>query len=166
MLWVLFSPLSILKWKWKLCCHVQLCDSMDYIVHEIIQPRILEWAPVPFSRGLFPTQGSNPGLPHCRWILYQLSHQESPRVLEWVAYLFSSGSSWPRNQTGVSCIAGGFFTNWTIREASMMMVSTAMSPTGTMLFWTQHSSEETIARTNETLQTMQTILQLTCLQTF
>ena len=26
-------------------------------------------------QGMFPTQGSNPGLPHCRWILYQLSHQ-------------------------------------------------------------------------------------------
>ena len=25
--------------------------------------------------GIFPTQGSNPGLPHCRWILYQLSHE-------------------------------------------------------------------------------------------
>ena len=34
-----------------------------------------------------------------------------------VAYPFSSGSSWPRNWTGVSCIAGGFFTNWAIREA-------------------------------------------------
>ena len=29
-------------------------------------------------QGMFPTQGSNPGLPHCRWILYQLSHQGSP----------------------------------------------------------------------------------------
>ena len=55
---------------------------------------------------IFPTQGSNPGLPHCRRILYQLSHQRSPRMLEWVAYPFSSGSSQPRNQTGVSCIAG------------------------------------------------------------
>jgi hypothetical protein len=27
---------------------------------------------------IFPTQGSNPGLPHCRWILYQLSHKGSP----------------------------------------------------------------------------------------
>ena len=27
---------------------------------------------------IFPTQGSNPGLPHCRWILYQLSHQGRP----------------------------------------------------------------------------------------
>ena len=51
------------------------------------------------------------GLLHCRQILYQLSHQGSPRILEWVAYLFSSRSSRPRDQTGVSCIAGGFFTN-------------------------------------------------------
>ena len=29
-------------------------------------------------QGIFPTQGSNPGLPHCRWILYQLSHKGSP----------------------------------------------------------------------------------------
>ena len=65
---------------------------------------------------IFPTQGSNPGLPHCRQILYQLSHQGSPRTLEWVAYPFS-GSSWPRNQTGVSCIEGRFFTSWTTKEA-------------------------------------------------
>ena len=29
--------------------------------------------------GIFPTQGSNPGLLHCRWILYQLSYQGSPQ---------------------------------------------------------------------------------------
>ena len=29
-------------------------------------------------QGIFPTQGSNPGLPHCRWILYQLNHKGSP----------------------------------------------------------------------------------------
>ena len=34
-------------------------------------------------QGIFPTQGSNPGLPHCRQILYQLSHKESPRILKW-----------------------------------------------------------------------------------
>ena len=39
------------------------------------------------------------------------------RVLEWVAFPFSSGLSQPRNQTQVSCIAGGFFTNWAMREA-------------------------------------------------
>ena len=39
-------------------------------------------------QGIFPTQGSNPGLPHCRQILYQLSHKGSPRILKWAAYLF------------------------------------------------------------------------------
>ena len=62
-------------------------------------------------------QGSYPGLPHCRQILYQLSHKGSPRILEWVAYSFASGSSQPRNRTGISCIASRFFTNWAIREA-------------------------------------------------
>ena len=33
-------------------------------------------------QGLFPTQGSNPGLLHCRWILYQLSHKGSPQLGE------------------------------------------------------------------------------------
>ena len=68
-------------------------------------------------QGIFPTQRMNPGLPHCRQILYQLSHRGSPRILEWVAYPFSRGSSPPRNQTGVSWVAGGFFSNRAIREA-------------------------------------------------
>ena len=44
-------------------------------------------------QGIFPTQGSNPGLLYCMQILYQLSHKGSPRILEWVAYSFSSRSS-------------------------------------------------------------------------
>ena len=68
-------------------------------------------------QGIFPTQGLNPGLSHCRQILYQLSHKGSPRILVWVAYPFSSGSSQLRNGTGVSYIASVFFTNWAIREA-------------------------------------------------
>ena len=68
-------------------------------------------------QGIFPTWRSNPGLLHCRHIPYQLKHQGSPRILEWVAYPFSRGSSQPRRWTRVSCIAGGFFTNWAIREA-------------------------------------------------
>ena len=51
-----------------------------------------------FLQGIFLTQGWNPGLPHCRQILYRLSHQGSPRILEWIAYPFSRGSSWPRNR--------------------------------------------------------------------
>ena len=61
-----------------------------------------------FLQGIFPIQGLNPGLPHCRWILYQLTHKRSPTILEWVAYPFSSRSFSPRNQTEVSCIAGRF----------------------------------------------------------
>ena len=72
-----------------------------------------------FLQGIFPTQGSNPGLLLCRWILYHLSHQESPWILEWVAYPFSRGSSWPRNRTGVSCITGEFFISWAVREAHL-----------------------------------------------
>ena len=39
------------------------------------------------------------------------------RILEWVAIPFSKGSSWPRDQTQISCIAGRFFTSWATREA-------------------------------------------------
>ena len=54
-----------------------LCDPMDCIVHGILWARILEWVAFPLLQGIFPTQGSNPGLPYCRWILYQLSHKGS-----------------------------------------------------------------------------------------
>ena len=70
---------------------------------------------------IFPTQGSKPGLPPCQGNLYCLSHQGSPRILERIDYPFSRGSSWPWNRTGVSCIAGGFFTSWAIREAQPVM---------------------------------------------
>ena len=60
----------------QLC--LTLCDPINYTAHGILQTRILEWVAVPFSRGIFATQGSNPGLLHCRWILYQLSHEGSP----------------------------------------------------------------------------------------
>ena len=39
------------------------------------------------------------------------------RILEWAAFPFSGGSSWPRDQTQISHIAGGFFTRWATREA-------------------------------------------------
>ena len=44
-------------------------------------------------QGIFPTQESNPGLPHCRQILYQLSHKGSPKILEWVFAMFISVQS-------------------------------------------------------------------------
>ena len=64
-----------------------LCDLMDCslpgsCVHGILQVRILEWVAAihSFLQGIFPTQGSNLGLPHCRQILHHLSHQGSPSL--------------------------------------------------------------------------------------
>ena len=59
-----------------------LCNPMDYSppgssAHGILQARILEGCHF-LPQRIFPTQGSNPGLLHCRWILYFLSHQGSP----------------------------------------------------------------------------------------
>ena len=101
----------------------EICSVMsDYLwPHGLYSPwnsagQSIEMGSLSLFQGIFPTQASNPGLPYCRWILYQLSHQRSPRILEWEAYPFSRGSSWPINQTEVSCIAGRSFTNWVIRE--------------------------------------------------
>ena len=69
-------------------------------------------------QGIFPTQGSYPGLPHCRWILYQLSHKGSLRILDWGAYPFSSRSSWSWNRRRVSWLQVESLPNWAIREAN------------------------------------------------
>ena len=45
------------------------CSPPGSSVHGILQARILEWVAISFSRGVFPTQGPNPGLPHCRQTL-------------------------------------------------------------------------------------------------
>ena len=116
------SQLIISSEKWK-------CKSLSR-VRLFVTPSTSPWnswgwntgvRSLSLLQGIFPTHGSNPGLSHCRWILYQLSHKGSPRILEWVAYPFSRGSSWPRNHTRVSCIAGGFFTNWATREAKFSL---------------------------------------------
>ena len=84
------------------CCAVlncvQLFATTCSVAHQaplsmgILQARILAWIVMPSSQGNFPTQGLNPGLLHCRWILYHLRHQESPKILQWVANHFSRGS--------------------------------------------------------------------------
>ena len=71
----------------QLC--LTLCDPMDCTVHGILQTRTPEWVAFPFS-GISPTQGSNPGLPRCRQILYQLSHKGSPRIPPYI----QTKSSW------------------------------------------------------------------------
>ena len=110
-------------------------------------------------QGIFPTQGLNPGIPHYKQILYQLSHKRSPRILEWVAYPFSSGSSQPRSQTGVSCIAGRFFTNWAMKEAwCKYSVSSVQSLSCVRLFvtpWiTAHQASVSITNSRSLLKPM------------
>ena len=67
-----------------LCCAVLSHSVMSvslrshglHVAHQallsmrILQARILEWVAMPSSKGIFPTQGSNLGIPHCRQILY------------------------------------------------------------------------------------------------
>ena len=70
-----------------------LCDPMDYIVHWILQARILEWVAFPFSRG----------------------------------------SSQSRDWNQLSCAAGGFFTSWVTREASVCVCVCVCIHTSTLL---------------------------------
>ena len=64
-----------------------LCNPMDCIVHGILQARILEWVAFRFfaSPRDLPNPGIEPRSPHCKQILYQLSHKGSLRILEWGA---------------------------------------------------------------------------------
>ena len=74
------------------CCLVAqscltLCDPMDCSppgssVHGDSPGKNTGVGCLALLQGIFPTQGLNPGLLHCRWILYHLSHQGSPRILE------------------------------------------------------------------------------------
>ena len=61
-----------------------LCNPMDHFslpgssIHGNLKTRILEWVSHSLLQGIFPTQGSDSGLLHCRQILQCLSHQGSP----------------------------------------------------------------------------------------
>ena len=62
-----------------------LCDPMDYSppvssVHGDSPGKNTGMGCHALLQGIFPTQGLNPGLLHCRWTLYRLSHQGSPRI--------------------------------------------------------------------------------------
>ena len=73
---------QVKKWKWKLLSHIWLfatpgtIRSMEFSRqnNRVGSPSLLQ--------GIFPTQGSNPGLPQCRQILYQLRHKGSPRIFK------------------------------------------------------------------------------------
>ena len=136
------SSFTVRTRYWTVCCAVCLvtqssltlwdpmdCSPPDFSVHGDSPGRNTGVGCHDLLQGISPIQGSKPGLLHCRRILYYLSQQRSPRILQWVAYPFSRGSSGPCNQNGVSCIAGGFFTNWAIRKAAATAKSLQSCPT-------------------------------------
>ena len=90
-----FTRLLICYEKWKSLSHVRLFGLRGIYSPWNSTGQNTGVGSLSLLQGIFPTQGLNPGLPHCRWILYQLSPKGSPRILEWVAYLFSSWSSDP-----------------------------------------------------------------------
>ena len=53
-----------------------------------------------------------------------MSHQESPKILQWVAYPFSRGTCWPRDRTGDSCSVGNFFMSWVSLGAHLIPYTT------------------------------------------
>ena len=59
-------------------CDIIDCSLPSSSVQRILQARIMERVAVSFLQGILPTQGLNPGLLHCRWILYSLSCQGNP----------------------------------------------------------------------------------------
>ena len=85
--------------------------------------------------GILPTQGSNPGLPHCRQILYHLRHQGSPRTLEWVACPFSRGSSQPRDSN-----QGLLHCRQILYELSYQGTSTLETPKSPLTHYYRHNA--------------------------
>ena len=103
------------KVKVKVAQSVWLCDPMDYIVHGILQARILEWVAFPSSRDL-PNPEIKPRSPTLQTDSLPAEPQGKPKntgvgslsLLQWILLTL--------NWTGVSCIVGELFTNWAIRE--------------------------------------------------
>ena len=58
------------------------CSPLGSSVHRTFQARILEWVAISFPKGIFPTQGWNPGLLHCRQILYHWATRASQNALQ------------------------------------------------------------------------------------
>ena len=80
-------------------------------------------------QGIFPNQGSNPGLLYCRQILYCLSHQESPRILEWVQFS-SVAQSCPTLCDPMDCSMPVFLVHHQLPEPTQIHVhvSDAIQP--------------------------------------
>ena len=125
-------------WDWHVLCSVTqscltLCDPMDCSppcssVHEILQARTLEWVAIPSSRGSsWPWDRTRS--PTLQVISLQSEPLGKPKNTGVGSLSLLQGISGPRNWTGVSCIAGRFFTSWATREAQDWHVHPAIFKT-------------------------------------
>ena len=104
-------------WKWKFLSLVWLFTT-PWTIQSLEFSRPEYWRGQPFlSPGDLPNPRIEPRSSTLQADSSPAEHRGSPRILDWVAYSFSSGSSQPRNWTRISYIAGGFFTNWAVRKA-------------------------------------------------
>ena len=89
-------------WKWNSL--VVSNSAIPWTIQSMEFSRSEYWSGLLFpSPGDLPNTGIKLSSLHCRWILYQLSHKGSPRIMEWVAYPFSRGSFQLRNQDLLCC---------------------------------------------------------------
>ena len=116
------------------------CSPPGSTVLGILQARILEWVAMPSSRDL-PNPGIEPMSPALQADSLPAELPGKPRILQWVAYPFARGSSRPRNQTGVSCIVGWFFTSWATHNDLKGLLKHVTGP-HPQSFWLSRSGEE------------------------
>ena len=118
---VKYKVVKAMKVKVTVTQYVQLFAT-PWTIQSMEFSRSEYWSGEPFSStGDLPNPDIKPRSPALQVDTLPASLKGSPRILEWVAHAFSRGPSQPRNRTRVFCIAGGFFTNWAIREAVKAM---------------------------------------------
>ena len=116
--------LFVFCWSFKSILHIEWSESHSVVSHFLWPHGVHSLWSSPgqnigvgshfILQGIFPSRGLKPGLPHCRRILYQLSHQGSSRIPK-VVYPFPEDLPDPGTEPGTTCIAGRFFTSWATR---------------------------------------------------
>ena len=103
-----FNP-WVRKIPWRRKWHMDKGTFSHFLLchNHTIPTVVLKWSEVKVAQ-LCPTL--------CNSMDYKVNGLLQARILEWVAFPFSRGSSPPRDRTEVSHIAGGFFTSWATRE--------------------------------------------------
>ena len=100
--YIIFSPRETIQ-KRFLCSYLHCRSNLKYLFQKIIYIMVLNAV---LKINQYPMD-------------YTVHGILQARILEWVAFPFSRGSSQPRDWTQVSHIAGGFFTSWATREAQL-----------------------------------------------